>query len=96
MIWMNGWLWIGAALIIAFVELFLPAWVFLGIAIAVLFMGIVILLGLWTGSLPMALIVTAVLSGVVWLLLRRFIGVTHGQVKVWKTDINDDHPPPRP
>lgn len=95
MIWMNGWLWILAALVIALIELFLPVWVFLGIAIAVLIMGVAILLGLWSGSLPLALIVTALLSGVVWLFLRRIMGTTHGQVRVWKTDINDDHPPRR-
>lgn len=95
MIWMNGWLWILAALVIALIELFLPVWVFLGIAIAVLIMGVAILLGLWSGSLPLALIVTALLSGVVWLFLRRIMGTTHGQVRVWKTGINDDHPPRR-
>lgn len=94
MSWENGWVWIIAALILAGVEVLLPVWVFLGIAIAVALVGLAILVGLAPASFPVALIVTAVLSGAVWLGLRRVMGVTHGQVKVWKTDINDN-PPPR-
>lgn len=92
MTWENGWLWILAALVLAAVEVLLPVWVFLGIAIAVLMMGLAMLIGLVPGSFPVALVMTAVLSGAVWLGLRRVMGVTHGQVKIWKTDINDNPP----
>ena len=59
MIWANGWLWIIAALRLAALELAMPGWFFLGMAVAVLVMGAALLLGLWGGGLPMALVVTA-------------------------------------
>ncbi|MFB9222059.1 hypothetical protein [Paracoccus cavernae] len=89
---MNGWFWIIAALLLALVEVLLPVWLFLGVAIAVLAMGVLILIGVWTGSFAWALVVTGVLSGIIWLGLRRAMGVQHGQVKIWRTDINDNHP----
>lgn len=92
MIWTNGWLWVVAALVLAGIELLLPGWVFLGTAIAVLIVGLGMLLGLWAPGLPMALVVTAILSGAVWLLLRRLMGVPKGQVRIWTTDINDNPP----
>ncbi len=90
MIWDNGWIWIIAALILAALELALPGWFFLGLAISVLLMGIALLIGLWTGSLPIALVVTAVLTGVIWLALRRVFGTSKGEVKIWTRDINDN------
>lgn len=90
MIWTNGWLWLLAALLLAALELVVPGWAFLGIAAAVGLMGLALLAGIWTGGLPMALVVTAILSGVIWLLLRRAMGVQEGQVKIWHRDINDN------
>ncbi|MCJ8141117.1 NfeD family protein [Falsirhodobacter halotolerans] len=86
---LNGWLWLVAALVLAGVELILPAWVFLGIAGAVAVMGLALLSGLWTADLPLTLVATAALSGVIWILLRRMMGVTKGQVRIWDRDIND-------
>jgi len=34
-------------------------------------------------------LIFAVLSLVAWLILRRVVGVTKSQVKVWKDDINE-------
>lgn len=90
MIWQNGWLWLIAALVLALLELLAPAWLFLGIAAAVALMGLALLAGLWSGGLPMALVVTAVLSGVIWVLLRRLVGVHKDQVRIWDRDINDN------
>ena len=88
--WANGWIWIIAALLLAAAELALPGWFFLGLAISVLIMGIALLLGLWSGGLPMALVVTAVLSGVIWLVLRRVFGTGKNELKIWTRDINDN------
>ncbi|AUH65811.1 hypothetical protein [Paracoccus zhejiangensis] len=88
--WENGWLWLIAALVLALLELLVPAWAFLGVAIAVALMGLVLLIGLWSGGLPMALVVTAILSGLIWYLLRRLAGVRKDQVRVWDRDINDN------
>ncbi|HRM74493.1 MAG TPA: hypothetical protein PLI13_07285 [Paracoccus sp. (in: a-proteobacteria)] len=87
---MNGWLWIIAALVLAALELALPGWFFLGAAIAVGLVGLALLAGLWTGGLPMALVVTAILTGVIWLILRRIFGTSRGEVKIWDRDINDN------
>ena len=87
---MSGWIWIIAALVLAALELALPGWFFLGAAIAAALMGLALLLGLWTGGLPMALVVTAILTGVIWLVLRRVFGTSRGEVKIWDRDINDN------
>lgn len=89
MIWLNGWLWIIAALVLAVLELVVPGWVFMGFASAIAAMGLLLLTGLWTAGLPVTLVVTAVLSAVVWLILRRVAGVQKGQVRRWDRDIND-------
>ncbi len=87
---MNGWLWIIAALVLGALEIALPGWFFLGIAIAVGLMGLALLAGIWTGGLPLALVVTAALSGAIWLALRRVFGSSRGEVRIWTRDINDD------
>ena len=87
---MSGWIWIIAALVLAALELALPGWFFQGAAIAVLLMGLALLLGLWTGGLPMALVVTAILTGLAWLVLRRIFGANRGEVTIWDRDINDN------
>ncbi|MDB6178784.1 hypothetical protein PAF17_14900 [Paracoccus sp. Z330] len=87
--WLNGWLWIIAALVLAGLELLVPGWAFLGIALAVAAMGLLLLSGIWTAGLPITLVVTAMISGLVWLALRRVAGVRKGQVRIWDRDIND-------
>ena len=87
---MNGWLWIIVELVLAALELALPGWFFLGAAIAVGLVWLALLAGLWTGGLPMALVVTAILTGVIWLVLRRIFGTSRGEVKIWDRDINDN------
>lgn len=89
MIWDNGWIWLIAALLLAAVELLLPGWFFMGMAVAVGVMGLALLAGLWPWGLPVALVVTAALTGAVWLGLRRGLGSARGSVKVWDRDIND-------
>lgn len=87
---LNGWWWLITALLLAALELFAPGWVFMGIAGAVAVMGLALLTGFWTASLPVTLIVTALLSGLIWYLLRRVAGVRDGQVRIWRDDINDN------
>ncbi|MFG6079604.1 NfeD family protein [Paracoccus litorisediminis] len=87
---MHGWIWIIAALVLGALEIVLPGWFFLGIALATGLMGLAILAGIWTGGLPMALVVTAALSGAIWLGLRRIFGSSRGDVRIWTRDINDD------
>ena len=63
MSWLNGWLWLIAALALAALELFAPGWVFMGLAASVGLMGILLLTGLWRAGLAVTLVVTAILSG---------------------------------
>lgn len=86
---MNGWIWLIAALVLAGLELVLPGWVFMGAAAAVGLMGVVILTGWWTFGLPVTLVVTALISAVVWYVLRRIAGGSKGDVRIWDRDIND-------
>ncbi|WP_074968471.1 hypothetical protein [Paracoccus aminovorans] len=87
---MNGWIWIVVALLLAALELVLPGWFFLGAALAVALMGLALLIGIWTGGLPLALVVTALLTGAIWLALRRIFGTNRGEVRRWTRDINDN------
>lgn len=89
MIWLNGWLWIVAALILAALELFLPGWVFLGLAASVGLMGVLLLTGVWGAGLPLTLVVTALLSGLIWLLFRRLGPGSRGDRRIWDRDINE-------
>lgn len=87
--WTNGWLWVVAGLVVALAELVLPGYVFLGTAIALVVTGLLLLTGIWGLGLPGTLIATALLSFAAWLALRRWMGVRHGQVRIWHDDIND-------
>lgn len=88
--WESGWTWLIVGLVLAALELLAPGYIFLGIAISSALMGLVLLTGLIAPSLPVLLIIIAALSGVIWLILRRVVGVQKGQVKIWDRDINDD------
>ncbi|WCR10260.1 hypothetical protein JHW45_14480 [Paracoccus stylophorae] len=74
MIWLNGWIWIAAALILAALELLAPGWVFIGLAAAVGLMGVLMLSDIWSAGLPVTLMVTGIGASIVWLILRRVAG----------------------
>lgn len=93
--WATWWIWMVAGLSLAFLEVLVPSYIFLGFALGAFLTG----LAVWTGgplafwlasSLPVTLLFFAVLSLVSWLVLRRVMGVRKGQVKVWDRDINED------
>ena len=90
MIWQSGWFWIIVAAVLGVAEVLLPGYIFLGIAIACGIAGLALLAGVTAPSLPMLLIAIAVLSGFIWLILRRAVGVRKGQVRIWDRDINYD------
>ena len=88
------WVWLVAGLGLAFLEVLVPAYVFLGFAIgAGLTGGLVLILGADASlvqSAPMLLLVFAVLSLVAWLALRQVMGIRKGQIKTFDRDINED------
>ncbi|MEL6516412.1 MAG: hypothetical protein AAFR34_04390 [Pseudomonadota bacterium] len=95
MIWSLWWAWMIAALALAFLEVLIPGYIFLGFAIGAAATGLALGVGgpmaLWLGaSLPMTLLFFAVVSLVAWLGLRRALGIRKGQVKIWDRDINED------
>lgn len=89
MTWLNGWLWLIAALVLAAVELLVPGWAFMGLAASVGLMGVLLLAGIWTAGLAVTLVVTALLSAVAWLAFRRIWPSTRGDVRIWDRDINE-------
>ncbi|WP_299613189.1 hypothetical protein [uncultured Tateyamaria sp.] len=91
-VWSIWWVWIVAALILAFIEVFVPAFVFLGMAVGAVVVGVALGFGAlgWVGAgLPTLLMLFAVASLIAAIALRRAIGVRQGQVKLWDRDIND-------
>lgn len=88
----TWWAWFIAAIVLAVFEIFLPAQILLGFAVGAAGVGLALLVGVpgLAGSMPALAMAFAVLSLAGWLVLRRFMGVYKGQVKVWDKDINED------
>ena len=89
--WTSWVFWMIAAVALAILEVFAPSFIFLGFAIGAAIVGLLLLLGgsVISLSLPMTVLVFAVVSLISWIALRRVMGVRQGQVKVWDKDIND-------
>jgi len=85
----EWWVWMSAALLLATAEVIIPGWVFLGFAIGALAMGVLLLLGVAGLSLPLTLVVFAVLSLASYIGLRWMFGLKTGQVTHFDKDIND-------
>ncbi len=93
--WTLWWVWMVGALALAFLEVLISGWIFLGFAIGAAVTGLLFavggpIAGVLTGSLPLTLVVFSVLSLIAWVVLRRAVGVREGQVKVWDKDINEN------
>lgn len=93
--WSAWWIWMIGALALATLEVLAPAQIFLGFAIGAALVGFLMLVGgpvaaAMAVSVPLTLLLFAILSLVAWLVLRRLVGVRKGQVKVWDRDVNED------
>ena len=86
----SWWVWVVAGFALGVLEVLVPGFIFLGFAIGAVLTGVLVGIGVLGGSLPLMLLVFAVLSVVAWLALRATIGVQAGQVKVWDKDVNDN------
>ena len=95
MIWTAWWAWAAGAIALGILEILAPGYIFLGFAA-----GALVLAGLFgvggpfaasmAASLPLTLVIFAVLSLVAWLIMRRVFGLRSGsQVKTFDHDIND-------
>ena len=85
----EWWVWMSAALLLATAEVIIPGWIFLGFAIGALVMGVLLLIGVSGLSLPITLVIFAVLSLIAYIGLRWIFGLKTGQVRTFDTDIND-------
>ena len=82
------WVWMSAALALATLEVIVPGYIFLGFAIGAAALGL-LLLAVQITSLPIILVIFALLSLVAYLALRRAFGLPGAAPKVWDRDIND-------
>lgn len=87
--WNVWWVWIVAGFALGVLEVLAPGFIFLGFAIGAVITGLAMWLGIVGGSLPVTLVVFALLSLASWFVLRRVVGVSDNQTKLWHKDIND-------
>tara|TARA_B100000795_G_C22598909_1_gene360427 strand:- start:280 stop:570 length:291 start_codon:yes stop_codon:yes gene_type:complete len=88
----TWWAWAIVALVFAFFEIILPAFVFLGMTIGAACMSLFMLLGgaeVLDGSVAATLAIFAVSSLIATLILRKIFELPKGQVKTFDRDIND-------
>ena len=83
------WLWIALALVFGLIELFAPAFIFLGFALGALATGIVVLVAT-PGSAAALLAIFALLSLIGWVGLRAAFRNQSTGAKVVTKDINDN------
>tara|TARA_R110000787_G_scaffold20521_19_gene60905 strand:- start:949 stop:1224 length:276 start_codon:yes stop_codon:yes gene_type:complete len=83
------WVWLSAALVLALVELMVPASVFLGFALGALAMAGVVAIGLVTQT-SILLAVFAVLSLVAWIVLKRVFRNQTTAARIVTRDINEN------
>lgn len=86
--WTEWWVWASAGLILAILELVAPGYIFLGFAVGAGALAVLLALGVGMG-MPMLLVLFSVLSLIAYLLMRRFLPGSKGDVKIWERDIND-------
>lgn len=87
--WSLWWVWVAGGFAIGTLEVLMPGFIFVGFAIGAVLTGGLIGIGLLGTSLPMLLVVFALVSLIAWVVLRRLFGLRKGQVKIWDRDIND-------
>ena len=86
--WTVWWVWVVFGVALAVLEVLVPGFVFLGFAIAAVMVGVLVAVGLLGSNVPVLVLVFALLALAAFVVLRRVVGVTKGQVKVWDKDIN--------
>jgi membrane protein implicated in regulation of membrane protease activity len=82
------WVWLSAALALATLEVIVPGYIFLGFAVGAALLGLILLI-VPIASLPIILVIFAVLSLGAYLAMRRIFGLPGQKPKVWDRDIND-------
>ena len=86
--WAVWWVWVVFGVALGVLEVLVPGFIFLGFAIGAVVVGGLVGIGVVGGNVPLLVLVFAVLSLAAFLVLRRVVGVTKVQTKVWDKDIN--------
>ena len=91
----DYWIWYAAALVLGILEILAPGYILLGFAISAGVIGTIFAFGgpfseYLSGSLPITLVVFAAAALVLWLILRRVLGIRAGQIKHFDHDINEN------
>ena len=86
----QWWVWMSAALVLAGAEALVPGWIFFGFAVGAFVLGGLLLLGVTGLSMPITLVIFAILSLAAFLAMRRIFGLKRGQVTTFDHDINDN------
>jgi membrane protein implicated in regulation of membrane protease activity len=87
--WDQWWVWMVAGFSLGVLEVLAPGFIFLGFAIGAVATGLVVAVGI-TASLPLLLLIFALLSLAAWFALKRYFGREESEVKMWEKDINDN------
>ena len=90
MLWQAWWVWMAAGAVLGILEVLAPAFVLLGFAIGAVLVGFLLLIGVLGQSLPLIILVFAIVSLISWIALRQIVGVRAGQIKIWDRDINEN------
>ena len=86
--WAEWWVWVVFGVALGVLEVLVPGYIFLGFAVGAVVTGALVGVGALGGNVALLVLVFAVLSLVAFLVLRRVVGVTEVQSKVWEDDIN--------
>jgi membrane protein implicated in regulation of membrane protease activity len=78
-LWSLWWVWMAAALLLAVIEIVLPAFMALGFAIGAALVGLMLVFAPMALGLSALLAMFAVLSLVSWAVLRRIFRLADGQ-----------------
>jgi len=90
MLWQEWWVWVVGGVALGVFEVIAPGYIMLGFAIGAIVTGVLIAIGLLGGSLPVLILVMAVVSLIAWYGMRKFFGIRRWQVKIWDRDINEN------
>ena len=86
--WSVWWVWVVFGCALGVLEVLVPGFIFLGFAIGAVLTGVLVAIGVVGGNVPLLILVFALLSLAAFVVLRRVVGVTKVQTKVWDKDIN--------
>ncbi|SEL14761.1 NfeD family protein [Pacificibacter marinus] len=89
-IWSLWWIWGLGAVALLVLEIMAPGFLFLGFGVGAAVVSALLGFGIAPLNPAVLVLIFAVVSMAAWFGMRSVFGVRKGQVKTWKTDINDD------